>query len=213
MHQVVVQWNENCLTKEKSCQPREQLEMETNAKPHFANPTPATPVREFLLQHRKIQCIAETAKMIVADIQGAGGLITMEDLKKFKVSLEMPVLSPGSGALVSAVLDISAGYILDPVDKYKPILWHRLLEACKYVFAMRSHLGDWSDTNFHNDVREVVGNLTSQVCWEQTRAKISETETVDDPAHYGAEFQQIEDGRTSHISIVSLAGRPFYIYY
>ena len=78
---------------------------------------------------RKLQCIAETAKMLVADIQGAGGLVTMEDLKNYKVSWEMPVLSPGSGALASAVLDISAGYRLDPVDKYKPLLWHRFLEA------------------------------------------------------------------------------------
>jgi gamma-glutamyltranspeptidase/glutathione hydrolase/leukotriene-C4 hydrolase len=113
---------------------------------------------------------------------------------------------PGSGALISAVLGISAGYGPDPVDKNNPLMWHRFLEACKYAFAMRSRLGDWSDTSLHNDVRAVVGNLTSQEWWEQTRAKISDTETFDDPVHYGAEFQQIEDGGTSHISIVSPAG-------
>ena len=43
--QVVKQWND----KRKSCHPREQLEMETNAKPHFANPTPATPVGKLYL--------------------------------------------------------------------------------------------------------------------------------------------------------------------
>ena len=168
----------------------------------------------------------QTARMLTADIQGAGGLITMEDLQNYQVRWEEPMVShipgtdfrlitsppPGSGALVSAVLGIAAGYRPDPVDKYKPLFWHRFLESCKYAFAMRSRLGDWSDRSLHQDVKEVVDNLTSEEWWGKIRAEISDTKTFHDPTHYGAEFQQIEDGGTSHISIISPAGRLLLIW-
>ena len=161
-----------------------------------------------------------TARMLTEDIKNAGGLLTMEDLANYQVRWEHPIVShipgtkyrlvtsppPGSGSLVSAILGISAGYQPDPVDKYRPLFWHRFLESCKYAFAMRSRLGDWSDPALSKDVTEVVGNLTSEGWWDEVRGKISDTETFNDPTHYGAEFQQIEDGGTSHISILSPAG-------
>ena len=165
--------------------------------------------------------IGTTALMLAADIRGSGGLITMKDLKHYRITWEKPVMShipgtdfrfftsppPGSGSLVAAILGITSGYSPEPLDKNSPLFWHRFLESCKHAFAMRTRLGDWNNEYLGNDVREVVGNLTSPEWWEFIRTKIIDDETFHDPAYYGAEFQQVEDGGTSHISIVSPAGK------
>eukprot|EP00092_Neocalanus_flemingeri_P032572 GFUD01035427.1.p1 GENE.GFUD01035427.1~~GFUD01035427.1.p1 ORF type:complete len:627 (+),score=232.88 GFUD01035427.1:244-2124(+) len=161
-----------------------------------------------------------TALNLVADIARAGGMMTMEDLANYEVSWEDPVEAeiphtgyrlyssppPGSGAIMASILGISGGYSPSPPDKNRPLAWHRFVEACKFAYAKRSLMGDWRQEQLGEEVRELVGNLTSPDWWGEIREKISDQKTRDDPKQYGAEFYSVEDGGTSHTSILSPAG-------
>jgi len=162
----------------------------------------------------------DTAKNMVADIGNAGGIITMDDLASFKVSWENPIEAviphtdyklyaappPGSGAVMAAILGISGGYNPLPSDKNRPLAWHRFVEACKFAYAKRTLMGDWANEKVRDEVTELVGNLTSAAWWKDIMENISDDKTMDDPKLYGAEYYSVEDGGTSHISVLSQAG-------
>ena len=82
----------------------------------------------------------------------------------------------------------------------------RFVEACKFAYAKRTLLGDWSVESIASGVREVVSNMTSEAWWAETRARISDTATHTDPRWYGAEFFSVEDSGTAHMSILSPQG-------
>ena len=68
----------------------------------------------------------ETAKKMVADIQAAGGIITLEDLANYRVQWEEPTTHklknlgytlissppPGSGAILSSILGVRPVHII-----------------------------------------------------------------------------------------------------
>ena len=163
----------------------------------------------------------ETAKKLVDDISNAGGIITLKDLENYKVSWESPVQAeipfkgyklyssppPGSGAIMASILGIAGSYNPSPPDKNRPLAWHRFIEACKFAYAKRTLMGDWNDSQVGTEVSELVANLTSSDWWDETRGKISNETTNQDPKDYGAEFYSVEDGGTAHISIISPAGK------
>jgi len=162
----------------------------------------------------------DTGTALVGDITAGGGVITMDDLASYRVSWEEPVSSsipdtgyrlyssppPGSGAIMASILGISGSYHPSPPDKNRPLTWHRFVEAAKFAYAKRTLLGDWQSEVVGNQVREVVGNLTSSTWWEEIRRKISDKKTDQDPKKYGAEFYSVDDGGTTHISVLSPAG-------
>lgn len=151
----------------------------------------------------------------------AGGLMTLSDLQGYEVSWETPVRAslphtdltllssppPGSGSVLEAILGIAGLYQPSPPDLTRPAAWHRFVEACKFSFAKRTLLGDWnSDRQLGEAVRDVVSNLTSTSWWEEVVSRISDVTTSEDPAWYGGQFSQVEDGGTAHMSILSPAG-------
>ena len=70
---------------------------------------------------------------MVADIQAAGGIITMEDLANYQVQWEEPTIHklknlgytlissppPGSGAILSSILGVRLDYNIHPVEYIK----------------------------------------------------------------------------------------------
>merc|ERR1719184_535573 len=70
-------------------------------------------------------------------------------------------------------------------------------------------MGDWKHAEsegLEEQVSELVANLTSPTWLDSTRAKISDTQTVNNASFYGAEFFNVEDAGTAHISVLSPAG-------
>jgi len=70
-------------------------------------------------------------------------------------------------------------------------------------------MGDWNHAEsegLKEQVSELVANLTSTSWLDSTRAKISDTKTVNNASFYGAQFFNIEDAGTAHISVLSPAG-------
>ena len=81
----------------------------------------------------------ETAVELVRDIQAAGGIITLSDLADYRVRWEAPVEHrlnnlgytvissppPGSGAILASILGVMDAYQPNPLDKHRPLTWHR----------------------------------------------------------------------------------------
>ncbi|XP_023326007.1 glutathione hydrolase 1 proenzyme [Eurytemora carolleeae] len=148
----------------------------------------------------------DIAKKLVDDIQKSGGIITMEDMKNYRVSWEAPVTAkipgteftilssppPGSGSVMAAILGIAGAYKPNPLDRGDPLLWHRFVEACKFAYAKRTMLGDWQSADVRDLVQGVVSNLTSESWIIDTVNKISDEKTFDSPEHYGADFYNVE---------------------
>lgn len=162
----------------------------------------------------------EVGRELIQDIQEAGGIMTSEDLASYRVSWEEPVRGrlphtdytvissppPASGSVMLAILGIAGQYSPLPPDVNRVTSWHRFIEACKFAYAKRTLLGDWSVDSIASGVREVVSNMTSEAWWSETIARISDTATNTDPRWYGAEFSSVEDSGTAHMSILSPQG-------
>uniref|UniRef100_A0A6P7FE05 Glutathione hydrolase 2-like n=1 Tax=Diabrotica virgifera virgifera TaxID=50390 RepID=A0A6P7FE05_DIAVI len=92
-------------------------------------------------------------KNFVADIKANGGIITVKDLADFKVEFLNPINTtfsgkqiysfplPGSGIIMTYILNILENY-LPRNDHFSVKTYHRIIEALKYGYAMRSGLGD-----------------------------------------------------------------------
>lgn len=102
------------------------------------------------------------AQRIVKDIRDVGGIITIEDLMKYEVRWEKPVVAnlrdnktlysfstPGSGAMITFIVNLLNGYLTDGLTVKS---MHRIAEAFKYAYARRSEL---ADTRFVPEAIEV----------------------------------------------------------
>uniref|UniRef100_A0A3P9H5B9 Glutathione hydrolase n=1 Tax=Oryzias latipes TaxID=8090 RepID=A0A3P9H5B9_ORYLA len=158
------------------------------------------------------------AQNLVNDIQAAGGIITMEDLKNYTAVLdEIPLRvnvgeyamvvpnAPASGPVLSLILNILNGYnfTADSVasPEKKILTFHRIVEAYRFAYAKRSSLGDPKFLSIDN----LIQNLTSQSFADALREKISDSSTQ--PVnYYGPDFYLPDNHGTAHISVVSEDG-------
>jgi len=162
----------------------------------------------------------ETAKNLVADIQAAGGIITLEDMANYQVQWEEPTTHklknlgytlissppPGSGAILSSILGVMDAYQPTPMDRHSVRAWHRFIEATKFGYAKRTEMGDWNFPPIRDHVAKIVKNLTSQDYVEEIKSKIDDSKTFSDPRHYGAEDSLTEDHGTCQHSFLSPDG-------
>ncbi|XP_053195939.1 glutathione hydrolase 5 proenzyme isoform X2 [Scomber japonicus] len=123
---------------------------------------------------------------LIEDIKAAGGTITMEDLRSFKVRVEdawtVPLGNitmhipppPAGGALLAFILKLMKGLPLTPkslnVDQ-KIQMYHHYIEAAKFANGQRSSIRDplfytkkiadhLIDPSFINRTREMISNRT-----------------------------------------------------
>ncbi|XP_057774854.1 glutathione hydrolase 1-like isoform X2 [Salvia miltiorrhiza] len=146
---------------------------------------------------------------LVRDVGKGGGVLSMEDLERYRVELRravranvmgvevvgMPPPSSGGAAMV-LMLNILAGY-RDNSDIPRSLMVHRQIEALKNAFAVRMNLGDPDFV----DVRRVLKDMLSEEFAAQLRKTILDNATFNS-SHYGGRWNQIHDHGTSHISIV-----------
>ncbi|CAL0332232.1 unnamed protein product [Lupinus luteus] len=146
---------------------------------------------------------------LVKDVSEAGGILTMEDLRNYKVEITdamtvnvmgytiygMP--PPSSGTLgLSLVLNILDSY--GNPDAAKGTLGlHRLIEALKHMYAVRMNLGDPDFVKISGTVSDMLSSSFAK----SIQHKILDNTTFP-PEYYMNRWSQLRDDGTSHLCIV-----------
>ncbi|CAJ2636611.1 unnamed protein product [Trifolium pratense] len=146
---------------------------------------------------------------LLKDVIEDGGILTMEDLRNYKVEITdaqtvnvmgytiygMPPPSSGTLAL-SLILNILDSY--GSPDAAKGNLGiHRLIEAMKHMFAVRMNLGDPDFENISRTVSEMLSPSFAQTI----QRKILDNTTFP-PEYYMYRWSQLRDHGTSHLCVV-----------
>ncbi|KAM0020815.1 putative aminoacyltransferase, Glutathione gamma-glutamate hydrolase [Helianthus debilis subsp. tardiflorus] len=146
---------------------------------------------------------------LVKDVQDAGGILTMEDLRNYDVEvtdavavdtmgytiLGMP--PPSSGTLgLALVSNILESYENSNAAKGALGL-HRFIEALKHMFALRMDLGDPDYVN----ISKTVADMLSPSFAKDIQEKILDNTTFPS-IYYMPRWSQLQDHGTSHFCIV-----------
>ena len=160
----------------------------------------------------------ELMEMIIEDLKEAGSIITQNDMKNYQADIDYnPVVSSlddwsppldmilppvsSSGALFAYM--IGTLHLYDKTDMKKDAQsYHRLVEAFKYGYGQRSHLGDPYDDEFGEEILERLANLTDPENWAITKSLIRDDVTFQDSSHYGQETLKENHG-TSHFACLT----------
>lgn len=149
----------------------------------------------------------EIADNTIETIKSRGGVMTKQDLLRYEPIIRKPLIgefegskvyttpAPTSGAILLAILNTMEGYsnFRDPVLQN-----HRLVEAFKYGFALRTELADPLFANITTRVSEI----STKGFADQIRLNISDTQTFQ-YQHYNPKFATKELPGTTHLSTIS----------
>ena len=154
------------------------------------------------------------AEAIVGHMQAIGGLLTQDDLDRYRVIDRTPVTGtfrgaqvysmppPSSGVLLVQMLNVLSGFSVQKLGFRSPAAVHVLTETMRRAFRDRArHLGD-------SDFVDVpVGRLASSTYADELRAGIDvEAATPSAGAPSERNAGPLESTSTTHLSVVDAHG-------
>ncbi|XP_040563910.1 glutathione hydrolase 1 proenzyme isoform X2 [Lepeophtheirus salmonis] len=166
----------------------------------------------------------QMAEAISREIKMEGGIITTQDMNSYKVEWMDPVgfefqdglkvhsiSPPFGGANLIYILNILDHYPKDELKSIfyseEPALWyHRLTEAFKWAYGVRSRLGDPNDEQIASSVEQLIKEITSPEYGQEAFKLINDSFTVNNASFYGGDFVSREDHGTSQLSIIGPNG-------
>ena len=174
---------------------------------------------KILANHTETEIYSGTVvEMILKDFKHAGSLISEDDLRGYKVKIEESVefpLTDDDSLLLPSTAAVQVASILNILKEFKfnessfegdkninetILSHHRIIEAFKHVFAMRSELTD------SVDAKNVVKKLLSKEFAKSVAERIDDTRTFSPDKYSQNNFIAPDDHGTSHISMISETG-------
>ncbi|KAM4719735.1 glutathione hydrolase 5 proenzyme [Anableps anableps] len=152
---------------------------------------------------------------LIQDIKDAGGTITMEDLKSYKVNVNSPwtvslgthqmhiAPPPAGGALVAFILRIMKGFLLSSdslVGEKKIQMYHHYIEAAKFANGQKRNI---RDPVFSNS--KIADHLIDPSFTEHIRRMISSNSTHDNSYYLNIKPSSDNFG-TTHVSVIDEDG-------
>lgn len=147
---------------------------------------------------------------LVNDVKTAGGIITMEDLRSYKVRVTDAMSVDVMGYTIHGMPPPSSGtvgfpMVMNILDSYSELYsasgrdlgLHRLIEAMKHMFAARMVLGDPEFVDVTNGMKQMLSKARA----EEIRKRIFDNTTFP-PEYYLSRWSQLRDQGTSHFCIV-----------
>ncbi|XP_017850879.1 scoloptoxin SSD14 isoform X1 [Drosophila busckii] len=160
----------------------------------------------------------ETARKMVEDVKALGGIITIDDLKNYKVRWESDghisakvtggytlytTPLPSSGPLLAFMLNI----LSDLYTTNEAVYWQRVVEAFKHGYGQRSNLGDYeNDPETGHAIKAQLEKMLGKELVQSVRALIHDNSTSQDFVYYGANFTVEPDHGTAHMSVLAPNG-------
>lgn len=156
----------------------------------------------------------ETADLLVAEMRRGGGLISHEDLRRYRARWREPVVfeyrghtvvsmpAPSSGGMTLGMLsNILEGFDLASLGWHSPEAVHLTGEAMRRAFADRNHF--LGDSDFVSVPRD---RLLSEAFADERRASISPVRASSSLAVTPGHGADPEGRNTTHVSIVDVQG-------
>jgi gamma-glutamyltranspeptidase / glutathione hydrolase / leukotriene-C4 hydrolase len=113
---------------------------------------------------------------------------------------------PSSGTILTFIMNILEGYRFNeqPYTWHRndKLIYHRIVEAFKFGFGMRTRLGDETTP----EIEAAIEELLDVIFADKIREKIDDERTFNDTAHYGANGPIALDYGTAHVSILAPNG-------
>ena len=181
---------------------------------HWRNPDLAAVLRRIAERGPPGFYEGETADLIVAEMRRGGGIITHEDLKRYRVAwrepiafdyrghriISMPPASSG-GVTLAIMANILEGYDLRSLGWHSPESLHLISEAMRRAFADRNHfLADPAFAQFPQEM------LVSQQYADRWRGTIDASRATPSSQIRPGVSEQLEAQQTTHFSIVDAQG-------
>ncbi|KAG2241641.1 hypothetical protein Bca52824_090214 [Brassica carinata] len=153
----------------------------------------------------------DVAVNLVNDLNNAGGNMTLDDLRNYKVNVtDAMFVNDVMGFKLQGMWSPSSGtsgfaMVMNILEDYKNInatdknlVLHRVIEAIKFMLAARMDLGDPA---FVDGISDVVKKMISKPYAQKIKSKISD-DTTHTPEYYLSEYSQLKDQGTSHFCVV-----------
>ncbi|GMG36361.1 unnamed protein product [Aspergillus oryzae] len=155
------------------------------------------------------------AEDMVASLRNVGGIMTLEDLANYTVVTRdtshidyrgyqiTSTTAPSSGTIAMNILKV-----LDTYDEFftpgtTELSTHRMIEAMKFAFGLRTRLGDPS---FVHGMEEYENHILSAEMIDHIRQSISDSHTQDTSAYNPDGLEVVNSTGTAHIATVDHQG-------
>jgi len=160
------------------------------------------------------QVLTSTANYTIAALQAENGIMTLDDLKNYQVTIRDPVSItyrgyhlhscgvPSGGSVALSILKIIEGYNMsDP--ELRNLNTHRINEAMRFSYAARAELGDPDFFNYMIDFEtEMLESRTAS----HIRDNISDHHTKNVSEYDSKKYSLPESHGTSHIVATDSTG-------
>jgi gamma-glutamyltranspeptidase len=171
------------------------------------NPSLAKTLQQVAEQGADALYKGQNAKMLVREVQEAGGILTVRDMEGYKATLRSPVHAdvsgftvvgvppPSSGgAVVLGAARFLSGYKTPLAAAADTLSMHRIVEAMRHAFSIRMSL---SDPLYNTDVnKDAVADLTTGDYMESLRLMTKDNSTLPLSQYGGEKWAQMNDDDT-----------------